>query len=1229
MKNLDLAHIQTSGLHLIEASAGTGKTWTIAALYIVLLLESRLQPEEILVVTYTKAATSELRDRVRARISDTLELYTSGRPPRDELERIILETRATDNATAVKLLTRALYSFDDAAIFTIHGFCQRALLENAFESGSLFNTEMITDQSALVSEVCQDFWRSQIMNEPQEFLEQLLAAGYTPDKLAKPFKGHYQDSGLTIIPPVGDPDMGLLVARRNALFPRLQPLWHDHRDALIELLTSSNLSQTSYKPAQIQTAITVLDAWFDRGDNRKPCPGLRLFSSEALLKGQKKGSTLPGHPFFDTCQELIDIYFQLEQAFTEKLIHRQTALHSWMKTELTNRKRSRNLRCFDDLLLDLHRALASDSGGDLAQSLRTRYRAALIDEFQDTDPLQWQIFSRLAGLITNSISGVGQGDEEEATQAYMALRQGASDEVNAEILPKAASYPLYLIGDPKQAIYSFRGADIFAYIAAARAVDEARQSTLDTNRRSVAPLVAAVNALFGAASDPFLCRDISFKSVNSGRDPGHGLLRNGQPLEQPLQFWVYPREDQTMLVNKGEACRTIVRTVAAEIARLLDGSVEIINKHGRRSLAAGDIAVLVKAHYQADLLQESLRNLGIPAVQHGSSTIFESNEALDLLRILRAANEPARERLVREALLTGTLGLSANQLAAYLAETDDDSAWEEWLLRFRGLQEAARTGGVISLAEQLLGECGVRRQALGQVGGERLLTNLMHCVELLHQAEQEQVLGLEGLITWLECRIAGKEENETTLLRLETDANAVQLSTIHASKGLEYPVVLLPFAWDAPSGKNEQVLFHDRHSGLTLDLGSEQYEVNKARAAEERAAEASRLLYVAITRAEFLCYVAWGCINKAQSSPLFPLLHGRTVSDPKAFKKHPDQAILADIRGLAQSSHGLAAAFMPVDAFAPPYQPPQDSLKPFTCRSLLQAISSDWRVSSFSGLTAGVERSQQPRDYDALSLFAVEYSSHDQTPRQAGYSIYDFPRGAAAGTCLHEILQRLDFAAVSDAHIEQISRASLRGAGYEDHWLAAVSRMTGAVTSIPLLTETPLFNLSQLEKGAWQTELEFFLPVAQLSPERLRQVFDGLLTPAQHGNFSELLASLQFQQSRGMLHGFMDLVFQHRDRYYLIDWKSNHLGFNGSDYAHVGMTSSMADHSYILQYHLYTLALDRHLRLHLPGYSYEAHFGGAIYVYLRGIEEENPQQGIYRDKPSTKFIERANRLLLG
>jgi exodeoxyribonuclease V beta subunit len=1188
MKNLDLTHIRTSGMHLIEASAGTGKTWTIAALYILLLLESRLRPAEILVVTYTKAATTELRDRIRGRINRTLELFAGGREPGDVLEQILLEKQSLDRDEAVRLLTRALYSFDDAAIYTIHGFCQRALQDNAFESGSLFDTEMITDQSSLVGQVCEDFWRKEILCGSGDLLEKLVSQGCTPDKLALPFKGHYQDPQLSIIPYTSDPDLTALIDRRDTLFPRLESAWTAEKTVIVGLLNTAGLNQGSYKPDQISKAASALEAWFAEGNLINDCAGLRLFSAATILKGTKKGMTTPTHPFFDLSREMHDTLEGLNRAFAEKMIHRQTALHAWMKQELPRRKRERNQRCFDDLLLDLHTALTSDNGPALAGSLRSRYRAALIDEFQDTDPLQWDIFRTICS---------------------------------------EADYPLYLIGDPKQAIYSFRGADIYAYIAAARAVDDPYRSTLDTNRRSVKPLVDAVNGLFDA-DDPFLHTDISFNPVQSGREKRHNLLRNGEPITDPLRFWVCPREDQSQPLKKREACRAVVRSVAEEIARLLDGSGEIISKEGRRPLAAGDIAVLVKAHYQADMVQEALRELGIPSVQHGSSTIFESVEALDLLRILRAAADPARERLLSEALLTGTMGVSADRVAGYRENSGDDREWEEWLLRFRGLNGAAATKGIISLAERLLGECGVRRNALGQVGGERLLTNLLHCVELLHHAEQEQGLALEGLITWLERMISRKEEDDTALLRLETDANAVQLSTIHASKGLEYPVVFLPFAWDSPSKKFDQILFHDGDNRLTLDLGSDQLEDSKARAARERAAEAARLLYVAITRAEFLCYVAWGSMTDAHLTPLFRLLHGATVSDSKAFKSYPDENILADIRERGSSMPGMTAAMMPVDLAAPAYRPQREQVEPFTCRSLSHPVSADWRVSSFSSLTAGIEKIPQPRDCDALLAGSPRTPAEEPSSRPSDNSIYDFPRGAIAGTCLHNILQELDFPDLSDAHILKTSRTCLNASGYDNTWLPAVCRMISAVTAAPLVGDYPQFSLSKMLKVDWQAEMEFFLPVGELSPERLRQALEGLLTPQQHGHFGELLAALQFQQSRGMLHGFMDLVFQQDGRYYIIDWKSNHLGFDGSDYGHDGMTRSMAEHSYILQYHLYTLALNRYLKLHLPGYSYETHFGGAIYVFLRGVDAENPAQGIYRDKPAAAFIERAERLML-
>ncbi|MBC8018474.1 MAG: hypothetical protein H7X83_08155, partial [Verrucomicrobia bacterium] len=424
------------------------------------------------------------------------------------------------------------------------------------------------------------------------------------------------------------------------------------------------------------------------------------------------------------------------------------------------------------------------------------------------------------------------------------------------------------------------------------------------------------------------------------------------------------------------------------------------------------------------------------------------------------------------------------------------------------------------------------------------------------------------------------------------------------------------------------VLFHGGDGALTLDLGSDQLDAHKAKTRQERAAEAARLLYVAITRAEFLCYITWGCISDAHASPLFKLLHATTVTDSKTFKSYPDQSILADIAQLGSRADGLAAAFMPVDAPAPPYRPAGENLPEPVCRSLSQAISSGWRVTSFSGMVAGSERNLQPRDYDALSSMPPEALPDGAPDHPDGRTIFDFPRGAAAGTCLHEIFERLDFAALTGSHITQSSRACLLANGYQEHWLPAVTGMVTAVTRSALLADRPAFNLSQLPKSSWQSEMEFYLPIAQLSPDKLRILFDGLLDPAIHGRFNDLLDSLDFRQSRGMLHGFMDMVFMHEGRYYIIDWKSNHLGFTCQQYSQADMTRSMADHSYILQYHLYSLALDRYLKLRLPGYSYESHFGGAIYIYLRGISSETTGFGIYRDRPAAEFIRRADELML-
>lgn len=1189
MKPLDLATIEFSGLNMIEASAGTGKTWSIAALYILLLLEKELRPEQILVVTYTKAATAELRERIRHRIATTLELYSSGRPPADDdLEQLLLSARRQNCERAKLLLTRALYSFDNAAIFTIHGFCQRVLLENSFESGSLFGSDMITDQSALVAQACDDFWRTHILTQPDYIVESLVHRGYTPEKLTKPFKGHLQNPDLKTIPIPADMQLQSLYIERDNLYDQVCGIWNSSRSNILQDLESAGLHQQSYKPAQILSAAICFDAWVLGGRAAVPNGKLDFFSADKIAsKATKTSAFIPDHPFFSLCQQLTEIIRAIEHAFRNTIISCQQDFKQWIGRELSLRKKHLNQRSFDDLLLDLHLSLESGSGPALANKLRQNYKAALIDEFQDTDPIQWNIFSHLAN---------------------------------------SPDYPLFLIGDPKQAIYSFRGADVFAYLRAGKEVDSRNAHSLGTNYRSDAALVKAVSALFSASSDPFLCRDIPFHRVKAGRMKEDGVSIDGCRDQTPFKVWVYPRCDETKAELKPAATLRIVSAVAGEIANLLTPGRTVVTSAGQtRPIVPGDIAVLVKSHVQADHVQEALISLGIPSVQQGSATIFESFEALDLVRIMRAAAEPHRESLIREALLTTTMGLGANTISAYIERNGQDPEWEIWIRRFRNLHTVAQSGGIVALISRLLGSCEVRMRTLSRVGGERCITNIMHCCELLHQIEREQGKTLAGLITWLERKICSPGRDDAALLRLESDSNAVMISTIHASKGLQYPIVFVPFTWDAPSKKVDRALFHDDESNLVLDLAESDESIQRAMA--ERKAEAARLLYVALTRAEFRCYAVWGAIGGAVDSPLFQLVHDHSSHiNTKNFSALSDRDILNDISTTFKDiSTGISAELMPS------YTHTDSSLNtavhdtPYSCRTFGHILCDDWHIASFSGLTA-TSHSFDPRDHDIL--LNADHGMPETEQVTSGISIFDFPKGAKAGTCLHEIFERLEFSRLTSDAISSTARLTLADHGFHERWLPCITRMVSDVTSARIIAEEPEFSLAKLQTNDVQAEMEFYLPIKLLAPDTLKALFAGLYDEHHFGDFYEVINTLLFRQSRGMLQGFIDLVFTYNGRFYILDWKSNHLGMKSSDYGTGQMHESMCRSAYILQYHLYTLALDRLLKLRLPGYSYETHFGGAVYLYLRGVSADAEDNGVYRGKPSPEFIRRATELLL-
>ncbi|MBJ6802376.1 exodeoxyribonuclease V subunit beta [Geomonas propionica] len=1081
MKRFDLQHTPLAGRNLIEASAGTGKTFTIAGVYLRLVLEQKLDVSRILVVTFTEAATKELKERVRKKLKEAEAGFDAG-TSEDFLVAGLLQ-RTTDHAEARRLLASAIRSFDEAAIFTIHGFCQRMLQDNPFESGSLCDTELVTDQGRILMEIAQDYWRINCYGAPTERIAAADAARITPESLLKLAQRACSDPSASIIP---DPP-----------------------------------SDT-----------TDIEDW---------------------LLGLKRG-------FCD-----------------------------YLRAELPKRKRLKNVRSFDDLLVDLHAALTR-SGSTLPRLIRERYQAALIDEFQDTDPVQFAIFDA--------------------------------------IYPVGHDAPFFLIGDPKQAIYSFRGADIFAYMGAAEATKQCH--TLLQNFRSEAGLIEAVNTLFASRDLPFLYPQIGFTKVEAAPKEHSRLVETGE-RKAPLKFWLAPRKDAGKPINKGDAWDELPETVASEIARLLrDGAagklaIEQLKQEAeeerwvQRPVQPQDVAVLVRSNRQAKLMQRALTRRGIPSVLCSAGNLFESDEAAELLRLLSAVAQPGHESLLRGALATDLAGVSGAELAQLM---EDEKGWEEILEEFRGYHDTWNTGSCMSMALQFMERRKVRERLLGEPMGERRLTNVLHAIETIHQAQVKERLGMEGVIAWLACRIAEEPKKEEYEIRLETDEAAVQLVTIHKSKGLEYPIVFLPFCWAEYSGKDEGVLFHGEDGKVVLDVGSDEIEANREVAAQEALAESLRLLYVALTRGKHRTYLIWGAFKDAGDSALHYLLHPDQATS-KGQVALSDDEIRQQLAALADTSSGAIELLTMPPADLEQYLARDAEVPELNPEEFQGIIQRDWRVASFTSLSSRRHHTAELPDRDEAS--PVEESPlRDVDPT----GIFAFAKGAKAGIFLHKIFEDLDFTQAGQ-QLAPLVEEQLDKHGFSAEWSGAVCDMVQNVLQAPLGEQG--ITLAQVTMERRLTELEFFFPLAQVTSEGLKEAVTCFMNKkgAAAGfpvDMADLFSRLSFSPVQGMLLGFIDLVFERDGRYYIVDWKSNHLGNSAGDYGPAALKREMEDNFYPLQYLLYTVALDNFLRLRIADYDYDRHFGGIFYLFLRGIDGTG--NGVFADRPPKEFIAELAAVLL-
>lgn len=1179
-----------AGIKLIEASAGTGKTYTISNLYLRYVLEG-YRVNQILVVTFTNAATEELRGRVRARLFEGLCALEKGLEENaDPFLTLWFERCQQQGVEAAKksadLLRLAVRTMDEAAIYTIHGFCQRVLSDHAFDSGQAFTLELLDDDSQLWTQAHRDWWRKSTYEMSRDAVAQFDSAVGSFEFFLRSQMAIRNGNHREKLPSVTQALSELLVAR-EALLPELEKLqsqWPSRRDVLLQTLIDSKAlgrgKNTAYYLPNLEANFALLDVYFSGENLIDIAPQFKVVCAENIL-AHNKPSKIGSDPkledsFFVGCQA---VWTRAQKIQSQIRIAALLEANDFALAHVEHSKRSSNTLAFADQLSRVLEGLQNDAGAVLARNLRTNFPIAMIDEFQDTDNIQYGIF--------RAIYVTGLPDPIESNSAMI------------------------MIGDPKQAIYSFRGGDIFAYAEAKQdAGDELY--TLDTNWRSVPKLIAGVNALFESRDDSFVYAPaIEFHPVLAAQKE-HALLNVEGSDAATLSLWRLPLGDNEKPLGKEVLRSTICQAVSAEIATLLNAAKVGEAKLGNETLQAGNIAILVRSNSEGESMRAALTQYGVDAVAVGRNRVFDTDEARGLELILEGIVHSHDRRRFRCALGSSILGLDYYAIAKIIDSSTESVLWQE---RFKSLKRLWQTKGFMAMFYVMLHELGVGlRMANGDLA-QRRLTNILHLAELLQQ-NSKIYPGFESLLSWYKEQL--QESGQEAELRLESDQALVKIVTIHASKGLEYPVVFVPFMWDCRhyQDSHADVLpFHDVDGKAFLDLGDSNRDRHLRLADKERLAEDVRILYVALTRARSKLYLIWGNggygqYNDSPKSALAWLLHSSRTSDSLAddFMKEnlSPQKIEAGLTALAaRAADTIEISPLPIDSSAKMLQRlRQDDLE-LQAATFSGSIANDWRISSFSSLTRDVHQSALGR--------SISTRSDD--------SILEFEAGAHVGLFMHHILEDIDFDLPIAPQAQVKTKQYASQFGLEDTVQPDV-----VAQWLTYIVNTPLnesgMTLAKIPKAKRLNELSFDFGIGRVNLNALNQTLSQWA--------QEELPPIGFETITGMITGVIDLIFEHEGRYYVADYKSNYLGAALEDYTPPILKRAMLDRRYDLQYLLYVVALHRYLRQRIPSYDYSESMGGVYYLFLRGMRPEcGADYGVYFDLPPLGLIEELDKNIFG
>ncbi len=1148
-------------VNIIEASAGTGKTYNIQNLFARMVMENGFNVDEILVVTYTEPATKELRDRLRSILHDLANFL---RNPEidderaknltgyDQCDKELLDEKA-------KRVERAIRDFDEAAIFTIHGFCRRVLNENAFESGVLFNTELETNPSTIIMDVIQEFYRQNFYDADTAEVALAKHCGVNLD-LFKNFINEFLNH--TELKIQGEDDLS--GDNFKHVVDELKEQWHEE---VVKLqIECADLNKRTYSDEKLDTMYQVMndlsnDIWHDY-----TIENVLKFSRDNLERAAKKNSDLSA-----LSSSFYDIPAKLQNIARDYSANMRIKCKKFFDREYLKRKQQLNVQTFNDLLINVKEHF-DNRDTTLLETVRKRYKAAMIDEFQDTDPVQWNIFQNIF---------VCQSDK-----------------------------PIFMVGDPKQAIYGFRGGDVFTYKAARDSAGNCY--SLDTNWRSCNMLVNEINQLFNSTENPFFDENIAYLNVKIPPGATDGLVINDIPDATPLKVIEINRG---VVLSADELNQRCCEQTAMKIIELLNNDkTKIIEGGCSRRIQPQDIAILVDTHRQAKQLQPYLQKFNIPAILQNTGNIFDTEEAGQLCRVLNAILTPGNLNLLRGALASDIFKLTADQLAVLSnPEVDEDMRnLTRWIEFFRELNLIWNNRSFIEMFNHLCTHRNVRKTVLQQRNGERKLTNFLQLAEILHKQESLHQLGVNGTVAWLEKQCGdntGKDKEDPEFeLRLESDSQALKIMTIHKSKGLEFPIVFCPFLWNrTASGSSRtptQILYH-KDDELTLDLFCN--EESQVRQRYESLQELMRLAYVGITRAKFRCYLLGGQTQRKNTSAFDYMFRQQFCLQQFGLAAAGPEYVIKE------KWHESTSEYNPDQNYSPQSESYELSSRKFNARI------DNWEIASFSGITPHCQGS---------GVHDKDESDSDQNiiivPPGDNLSIFNFPAGAKTGNCWHDIFERIDFQADTDI-IDRECTTNLKRyklATGSDEQIREKEEIVKKMVHHVLNADLGGFSLRDIPTSERLSELEFNF---KLSPENghcnLNHIF---------GEYLKREFSLSSPDGvirnicDGFMNGFIDLVFRQNSKYYILDWKSNKLNGTAAGFDQSGMKREMSQHYYFLQYLIYTVALHRFLSSRQSDYDYDRDFGGVYYIFLRGVNGEN-NNGIFFTRPEYSLINQLDK----